>query len=663
MYLKLMLASIEQIEIGRCIEHHKSVIINASPGGGKSSVILSTAMLCDDKVFLALTYNASLKFEVREKIALSKLKNISAHSYHSFCVQYYHPQGFDDIVLRNLIDYNKRPVKPLPKLDVIAIDECQDMNYLYYAFIHKIIKDLGYLPQIMLMGDGYQELYGFKGADKRYLLLGARIFNNKFEQLTLSKTFRLTGNITKFVNKAMVGCDRIVAVKDDGEKVWYIRDSNQRACDRIVKDVYRLLSDGLIYVHDIFVLAASTKNKMLRLLENDFVKMGIDCYVSTNDEGKLDDDIMMHKALFTSFHQAKGMERKVVIIVGFDGSYFKYYAKNLIPTIIAPPLYVGSTRASYKLYVVENKMESKLPFLCLTHEELDEADYVEFFGTYNDKEFTKKEEKMHTTSPTDLVRFLSNDIICDLTHLMSDMFYVERGVQCIVDIPKKVNFGTWEEVSDLNGIIIPAIYEHKNQGTNSLYNYICEADTTKYEFIKGFVETIKEPQSLEDYVKLGVVFHAVREKLYFKLEQIKRYDWLTQDMVDECLNGMGIISDTCKYEVELNYTCKEFSEVGNVVIKGFVDAVDKNNVYEFKCVDDLTMEHKLQLIVYAWVISKTNNDKCFKLFNIKTGEILRLNTSSKMNTIVEKLIRNKYQEQTTLDDDAFIKKCNNVARI
>lgn len=657
-----MLASTEQIDIGRCIENNKNLIITAAPGSGKSTVILSTAMLCDDKVFLALTYNASLKFEVREKIVSAKLKNIAAHSYHSLCVQYYHPQGFDDIVLTNLINYNKKPVKPLPPIDVIAIDECQDMTFLYYSFIHKVIRDLPKMPQIMLMGDSYQDLYGFKGADKRYLLLGNRIFNHSFEQLTLSKTFRLTGNITKFVNRTMIGCERIKAVKEDGEKVWYIRDSNQRACDKVVKDIVKLLCDGLIWVHDIFVLAASTKNKMLRLLENNFVSQGIDCYVSTNDEGKLDDDIMMNKALFTSFHQAKGMERKVVIIVGFDGSYFKYYAKNLEPTICPPPMYVGSTRASFKLYVVENKLESKLPFLQLSHKEMDETDYIEFFGTYDDKEYViRGEEKMHTTSPTDLVRFLSNELICELMHLMKDMFDVIQHRQYILDIPKKVKFDTWEEVSDLNGIIIPAMYEHKMQKTNSLFKYICDADVSRYELIKDVVKDIKEPTMLEDYVKLGVVYHAVREKLYFKLEQIKKYDWLTEEVVNLCLEGMKIIGDKCNYEIELSYTSKEFHEIGNVVVNGYVDAMNEDDIYEFKCVDDITMEHKLQLIVYAWMMINTNQkEKKYKLFNIKTGEILQLNISSKINIIVEKLLRNKYQEQTTLDDNAFIEKCNKV---
>ena len=41
------------------------------------------------KKILLLTYNAKLKIETREKIKSYNIKNMEAHSYHSFCVKYY----------------------------------------------------------------------------------------------------------------------------------------------------------------------------------------------------------------------------------------------------------------------------------------------------------------------------------------------------------------------------------------------------------------------------------------------------------------------------------------------------------------------------------------------------------------------------------------------
>lgn len=49
----------------------------------------------------------------------------------------------------------------------------------------------------------------------------------------------------------------------------------------------------------------------------------------------------------TTFHQAKGLERKIVIVLGFDDSYNKYFNRsNINNNEIANPVYVAVSRAS-----------------------------------------------------------------------------------------------------------------------------------------------------------------------------------------------------------------------------------------------------------------------------------------------------------------------------
>ena len=45
-----------------------------------------------------------------------------------------------------------------------------------------------------------------------------------------------------------------------------------------------------------------------------------------SDDAKLDDKIINNKIVFTTYHQSKGRERKVVILYSFDESYFTYYS-------------------------------------------------------------------------------------------------------------------------------------------------------------------------------------------------------------------------------------------------------------------------------------------------------------------------------------------------
>ena len=99
---------------------------------------------------------------------------------------------------------------------------------------------------------------------------------------------------------------------------------------------------------------------------------------------------------------------------------------------------------------------------------------------------------------------------------------------------------------------------------------------------------------------------------------------------------------------------------GKIKLRGFIDCMNIDSVYEFKCTSELNEEHKCQLIVYYWLWNKSNmNDyydkKQFKLMNILTEEILELNTNSPyINDIIELLFNNKYNEDIELTDDTFI---------
>ena len=91
--------------------------------------------------------------------------------------------------------------------------------------------------------------------------------------------------------------------------------------------------DTLHYLpSDIFVLAPSVKNvrSPCRVLEN-MVKRNykdkVPIFCPITDESELADDLIKGKLIFSTFHQSKGLERKVVIIFNFDDSYFKFYKK------------------------------------------------------------------------------------------------------------------------------------------------------------------------------------------------------------------------------------------------------------------------------------------------------------------------------------------------
>ena len=104
---------------------------------------------------------------------------------------------------------------------------------------------------------------------------------------------------------------------------------------------------------------------------------------------------------------------------------------------------------------------------------------------------------------------------------------------------------------------------------------------------------------------------------------------------------------------------------------GRADLITNRTLWELKCTGSLTIEHKLQTILYAWLWTIVNtpgiasdydadNQKPreVRLFNIKTGEILRLNaTFEEMTIIVVELLRGKYERKNPKTNEEFLQDC------
>ena len=73
----------------------------------------------------------------------------------------------------------------------------------------------------------------------------------------------------------------------------------------------------------------------------------------------------------------------------------------------------------------------------------------------------------------------------------------------------------------------------------------------------------------------------------------------------------------------------------------------------------------LQLAIYAWLWNMKhmedttdNNEKTFRLFNIKTGELLRMEASmGDLNNIMSSLLSSRYTDPVIKNDTDFINDC------
>jgi hypothetical protein len=690
----------EQVLILNSIElNNNNIVIDAVAGSGKTTTILWIANTFTNKKIIQITYNSQLKIEVRDKAKTMELNNLEVHSYHSLAVKYYLKEAHTDQVLSNIIS-NDIDIASKVLYDILIIDEVQDMTPLYYTFINKFIKDSVKLNTIKLifMGDKHQCIYKFKSADNRFLTLAHEIWDNKlssdlsdvsestFTELYLNTSYRVTYEIAEFVNLNMLGKKRLIA-KKHGPKVEYIKCRPYS----IFKIITKKIIEGKYKPSDIFVLCPSIKAKTpCRLLENELVSNGYPCYVPLSEESNLNNSIIEGKVVFTTFHQAKGRERPLVIIYGFDKSYFDYFARDENPNECPNTLYVAVTRASKHLILVADENNDPLPFI----KTLSPAWHLNSTGSmYSTKSHniskskggggsgsgngsgssyikSTKENIVHSSSVTNLVKFIKDHYLNELGLIINKLWDLTHADTMDLNLPCTCNK---EEVSDLNGLAIPALYQYIKNKNNYFEEYInnyINLSTTgaSNKLIKS--ELIKAKSNSTDigkFLHMANIYQACSSGMHFKITQIKDYNWLETPVVNDCIKNMDkYMKNVSNYELPIH--CSFDGDYGTININGIIDAYNSTDktIWELKCVNDLTIEHFLQASVYYYIklISNLNTDpwngKCI-LFNIRTCEMYSMNNNPELlQLLIDILVKNKYDTEISLSDKDFIKKCKDI---
>jgi len=541
----------------------------------------------------------------------------------------------------------------------------------------------------------------------------------EFQKCTMKLSYRITDSMRHFVNHAMLGHERMDSCKD-GEPVVYIRNRRQNMEKIVAAEILRLFENGYS-PSDIFVLGPSVKgaNSNIRQLENILVERGIPCHVPMLENDKIDERVIDKKVVFSTFHCVKGRERKIVFVLNFDNSYFRCYARNFPRDKCPNTLYVAATRATERVYFLESdsyRTDRPLEFLKLSHIEMKQQPYIQFKGQHQTlfvdddaDESSQKSSHMgptkHFLTPTELIKFIPENVMEEIS-LVIDRIFVEENreledIQTPIIIETKRGF--YEEISDLNGIAIPCMYydylynklekkndtmEESSPQTNVLLNIIRQniesMRKNEHLYLKEIARALPENiETISDYLYLANVSVAVQETLYFKLKQIDReeYNWITKDMLEECWKRLDQhIGEECSSneDVMIERTIihssadEDHKKIDDFLADYFgpdvrfrftarVDLITKESIWELKCTTKISLDHMLQVVIYAWLWRMLyDEDKKFKIFNIRTKEFLSLNASLEdLNTIIVALLKGKYEKQEMKSDEEFIEDCVN----
>lgn len=728
-----MAPSGEQQNIIDLLDTGKNVIVEAVAGAGKSTTVIFIARHFHNKKILQLTYNASLRQELKERVDRERIENLEIHTYHSFAVKYYSPSSHTDFELRKIIRASAPPTTPIPNYDFIICDETQDMTLLYYRFVTKITTDAATPFQLLVLGDSKQSLYEFKGADSRYLSMADTLWLEHpylkcrdFERTTLRTSYRITNPMAEFVNHVMLGENRMEAARD-GCPVVYIHHTDNNLKNTIIYEITNLLENGAS-PSDIFILAGSVKasNRMVQMIENILVEQEIPCNIPMFENERMDDKVIQGKVVFSTFHSVKGRQRPYVFVVGFSQNYMDFFAKDAPHDECPNTLYVACTRALKRLYLLEeDKREDRpLKFLKKTHHEMKDLHFVKFKGTpkfiqppaSSDTEIEEENqetiEKKIFKNVTELIRFLSDDTYDIISPILEKIFVVEKErMKTPLNIPtvQQMHRGNYEEISDINGIAIPCMYydycARKNQevsgattastNANIIYNIVeNEIETLKkkkkgsgklFHYVQSMFKTIsKKHIQTRHYLQLSNMYIALKENLFFKLKQISKeedYVWLTPSLIKQCfkiirdaLSSDGSSSSDFLVEETIISYDDDYNDMDELLkdanirlfrLNARIDLITPKTIWELKCTSETTVDHLLQVVVYAWIwrVATKREHRDFKILNIKTGEIQKLNaTNEELTEIMFAIFKNNYRKHKRCTDEEFLHQvCSNEA--
>lgn len=382
-----------------------------------------------------------------------------------------------------------------------------------------------------------------------------------------------------------------------------------------------------------------------------------------------------------------------------------------------------AVKGLYLLEFDQYMTDRPLKFLKLGHHEMINSDFIKFKGTprtvfyeerienANKNKIQKKQE-----TPTKLIKFIPDAVIEEISPMIDRMFSFSKfdisnlktvvkkekeendddnaDTEIQLDIPVviKTKNSLYEDVSDLNGIAIPVIYyehimqkqdENDNKNKNVLRrmidNTIAEIKDSEHLYLKKIIreELPEKCETINDYLFLANVYLSTQERLYFKLKQIEKdeYNWLSDETIEDCKTILeNVIKKTKNTEhMFLHHSmenehanidkCLSVYFENNILFRftAIIDVETDEEVWELKCVAKITMEHLLQVIIYAW-LWKTINPNCkkiFKILNIKSGEILVLqSTIEELTKIVVLILQGKYCSPIVMEDNEFIEECH-----
>jgi hypothetical protein len=700
-----MILSEEQQDIVNDVRDGFNVIVSAVAGSGKTTTIFQCLKKLPASInALCLTFSKGLRSDSVERLKiLSESEDpiqceAHIHTLHSFAYKYYGKECGTNL---GIVLSKKLQPQKLPSIDLIILDEAQDFNETIFRFIHVISGHIAHraqkAPQFLILGDPKQCVRSYDGADSRFLTFADQIMpyrlNREWKRRTLSVSYRIPSTISDFLNECVLQDheQKIQSVprdpKDDGDRVQYIVGGSFRAARQVARDICDRIKKKTLKPEDVFILANSMngRNTPAAKMNEIFDSNCIPVYCQKQGETETPKDVkaMKGRLVMGTNIFSKGLERLLVVVLGFNASYFRFCARNADSSICPDHFHVAMTRAKRTLIIIAEEQDGEhMPFL-----HIDQLNtYADVIRVSEGKNAEKCDENqnLQQIAVHNLLRHLPSSFSSRLRDLLTFELVSEAGTN--VEMPSEIEgkFGA-EAVSDINGLAIPAIYEVYVKGKSTISQFIGDMRSANHinenpvvTVAARIIDAQKTTESRE--LATACAYSAFQSGMLTHITQLPpTCDWLTKQHAFACIeNILPYVSECDKFEFPLKSEVCISRPVGaipytgmeklpsRVQINGSVDILGQHLI-EVKCVTQLTDCNFLQLACYVYLlhmrqtsIMPTSGTLQLKptdylLVNALSGEAWKLTSSvSECAAVVQELLWHKFVKDGKISNQQFL---------
>lgn len=303
----------------------------------------------EDKNFEEI-YQYALKDEYSRIRDFYEFLKTIFNSYRKYCIDHSY-LDFNDLLIQNVSLFEKHDeIKKLfaNKYKYILVDEFQDVNSLQVRLLKQLIKSE---TQLFCVGDDWQSIYGFRGSDVEYIINFKKFFEDS-KIIKLDINYRSNDTIVNASNEVIKNNKykiekEIKSFNKTGKKIYLYcaKKEEEDGVGTVINNIKKILNNGYER-EDILVLTRTRKSEAYDNYYRELKKVGIK---------------------ITTIHQAKGLEAKVVFIIGLTAGYmgfpnvkeldriFQMIKQSNIELLLEEErrlFYVALTRAKEELFLI-----------------------------------------------------------------------------------------------------------------------------------------------------------------------------------------------------------------------------------------------------------------------------------------------------------------------